>query len=938
MGRTNTLFYALNRGEVSTLTLARTDQEHLRLAAQVQANWLPRVLGPMMLRPGLAYRGEVLNDSLCHTIPFVAAFADTAIIELTDSTMRVLVSGTTLVTRAAVGTIIPAINAWSTAVTGTATATVGTGVIILNSINTGALAIARTPVTIAAGDAGVEHAVRIVVNPGPVRFRIGSVSGLDDIFNVQTLDTGTYSIAFTPPTAGTIFLQFESDFNAENANSVSQTQPQALFQVNIAQCSIEPPGVMTLPTPWPQSVLFSPTLLRHTQSADVVFVSCVGQPQYKISRFSPTGWSIQPYRPVKGPMAAVRGSSSINLTPSSLAGDISLTASNPIFSADDVGTLLRIFQNGLHVNQVLSFKDTFTDTIRVEGVSIVSTVSGGTVVDTAVPDRTFSFLISGTWVGTIALQRSFEGPNSGFTNFETFTTNQTNVAVDDGLSNNIVWYRLAFFNYTSGQATCHLDYNGGGAAGVCHILSYISPTLVGAEVLVPFSNTVGSNDWHQSEWSPDQGFPTAVTLHEGRLWFAGADKFWGSTSDDYDNWDFDGIGDAAPIDVSLGQGPISNVNWLLSLDHLLAGADTSIIMARSDAIDNPLTPSNLNLRQSMTNGAFAIQAVRIDSRAVYIDQSGRKIYELIYDIATYNYKPSDLTTFNPDIGVLGFVDMAVQRQPDTRVNLVRSDGQVVSLLRDVDDGVQAFWRLVTDGVIENVCTLPGMVEDRVFYVANRTINGVTRRYHEEAARIDECQGGIITKCVDSHIVFQNGPYSGTILAAMPHLAGKTVCIWADAKDIGTTVVALNGDVSLPAGIFNVVTVGLPYVADFVTTKLSYAASNGTAINQIKRINRVGFVLQNTHSKGIRYGQAQIPPGLPVAGVTDPFLDTTGHLDDLPTVEEGAPVPADYIWAYYDQAMFAIDIDSGTDPRIHLQAASPRPCTVLAFTAEIETAG
>jgi hypothetical protein len=56
MGRTNASLLAFNRGEVAKLALARVDLERMRLSAETQVNWMPTVLGPMMLRPGTQAR------------------------------------------------------------------------------------------------------------------------------------------------------------------------------------------------------------------------------------------------------------------------------------------------------------------------------------------------------------------------------------------------------------------------------------------------------------------------------------------------------------------------------------------------------------------------------------------------------------------------------------------------------------------------------------------------------------------------------------------------------------------------------------------------------------------------------------------------------------------------------------------------------------------
>ena len=97
--------YALNRGVVSRLGLARTDVKRLALAAQKQTNWMPKVLGSMSLRPGLGYIGATYTNSAARYLKFIFATTDTALVELTASIMRVWINDVVL-TRPTVATTI----------------------------------------------------------------------------------------------------------------------------------------------------------------------------------------------------------------------------------------------------------------------------------------------------------------------------------------------------------------------------------------------------------------------------------------------------------------------------------------------------------------------------------------------------------------------------------------------------------------------------------------------------------------------------------------------------------------------------------------------------------------------------------------------------------------------------------------------------------------
>jgi hypothetical protein len=128
MGKQNAPLLAMNRGEISKYALARVDIERMRLSAEEQINWQPWVLGPMMLRPGLQYCGGINDDLTCRLLPFIFSNTDLALLELTNSVLRVwTVSGDTetLVTRASVSTSV--INGDFSASTGWTLTATGSG-------------------------------------------------------------------------------------------------------------------------------------------------------------------------------------------------------------------------------------------------------------------------------------------------------------------------------------------------------------------------------------------------------------------------------------------------------------------------------------------------------------------------------------------------------------------------------------------------------------------------------------------------------------------------------------------------------------------------------------------------------------------------------------------------------------------------------------------
>lgn len=922
MAAGNLPLYAFNRGLISPLALARTDLKRQALSAERQTNWMPRMLGSMMLRPGTAYLGQTNGNAQAKFIPFVFSNTDTALLEVTDSVFRPWVSEAP-VTRVAVsttvtnGTFTTDLTGWTSADEVGASSTWATGS-YMRLTGTGFNYAKRyQALTIASADQFKEHGLRIVVAQEAVTLRVGTTEGNDDVINERTLGEGTHSFAFTPA-ATPIYVELS---NNVNVNAL------------VKSVVIEAAGVLTLPAPWALSAI-SGNLLRWDQSGDVVYVACDGYEPRKILRNqgsdNPRSWSIEYYRPKDGPFN-IENVGPTTLTPSGLTGVITLTASHPLFRSGHVGALFRIASSGAQaVSSSVSGTTQFTNAVKVEGTG---------------SSRSLAITISGTWAGTVVLQRSV-GAIGDWSDVsgESWTAN-TSTRYLDGFDNSTIYYRLGFDTaYTSGTATVALNFGSGSITGICRITAVTDSTHASANVqtlpgdtgvLQGLGATTASSDWWEGQWSGVQGFPSAVGLYEGRLWWAGKDAVVGSVSDAYESFDeITNSGDSGPINRVIGSGPVDTIGWILPLQRLVLGTQGAEKSARSSSFDSPLTPTDFLLKDACTQGAALIPPVKIDFDGIFVEKSLRRIYRLSYqpNFFMMDYSGKDLTNFVPDIAIAeegtllspgGFKTISVQRQPDTRLHGALNDGTVRVLIVDPLEDEEAWIKVQTAaslagaGSVEDVVILPDKIEDAVYYVIKRTINGATVRYLERWAREDECWGATITKCMDAHVSGTNSP-AGATISGLSHLIGESVVCWADGVDQGGPyTVSAGGTITLPAAVTDWVA-GLAYTAQFKSAKLAYAAQLGTALAQPKKVNKLGFVLANTHAQGIKYGP-----------------DFT-RLVSLPSIVGGKPVATNAIFSAFDQQAFMFPGEWNTDARLCLQAASPRPCTVLAAIISMET--
>ncbi len=879
----------MNRGLVSPLALSRKDIEGLNLSAETFDNWMPRRIGSMMLRPGGKFLHTTLNNNAAKFLPFVFSTNDLALVELTNNIMRVSISDS-IITRGSVTTTITdgnfnSLAGWTISDEAGASSTVSSGNANLTGTGKNA-AIITQQITVSGANINAEHALKIVVNFGQITFRVGTSTTRDEYINETVLEEGTHSLVLTP--SGDFFIHFSN---------------RRRTQARIADISIESSGDMSITTPWATSDLPN---IRYDGSGDVIFIACKDTEPYKIERRAKKSWSVVKYITETGPLEP-EVIKPISVTPNTSTGIGNLTASGFTFSVAanaEVGRVIKITSPGQGDELDITAENTFTDAIKVQSIN---------------DGRIFTLVRSGTWVATVTIQRSFysdEGPWEDLTT--TYTTNGT-ATIDDTFDNQIIWYRAGVKtgNFTSGTVELVLNYENGETVGYIKVFASGNASLLSIDVLKKVRPNVASFVWQLGDWTAvNNNYPTSVAITEGRLVWAGKDKIWLSASDDFYNFDDLQLGDSAYIQRTIGSGPIDNIEWLLSIQELLMGTEGTEFSCRSSGDQEPLTPSNFNIKNFSTYGSGNSVAVKVDDQGVFVQRGGTRLMGISQD--GDKFTTADLSVLYPESGGdSNITHIAVQRQPDTRIHCMRADGTVLILVHNKLENMFSWVKYSGGGSVEDVVILPGADgdgEDAVYYQIKRTINAVTVRHLEKWSLESQNQGATVSRQLDDHVVINQA--SSTTIGGLGHLEGETVALWANGKDLGTYTVsssAITASEAVTQGC-----VGLPYTAQWKSSKLDFASNLGTALLQKKKIHHFGVVLYNTHYQGMKYG-----PGF-------------SSLDQLPLTSKGADIAADTVHTTFDEELFEFPSEWDTDPRICLQAASPRPCTILSLVFGLET--
>jgi hypothetical protein len=289
-----------------------------------------------------------------------------------------------------------------------------------------------------------------------------------------------------------------------------------------------------------------------------------------------------------------------------------------------------------------------------------------------------------------------------------------------------------FFKYggTSTNATTKLDEQ-----GYVLITAVSSGTLAYGTIQNALSGTAPIANWAQSAWNDVNGWPASVTFHQNRLFYARTteepQKVWGSRPFIYNDFGIDADYNDDALNLQAASNEANEIKWLAAGKDLIAGTyGGEFVLSATDG--QALTGKSATMTKQVSWGSESIIPKKIGTFFYYVQRFGKKIRELFYFWDLDTYKAVDKTIFSPHITGNGIVDMDCQANPETVLWCVRTDGQLATLTREVDQEIQGWARQVTDGYYESIAVIPSYSEqyDEVWVVVRRTVNGKSKRYIE----------------------------------------------------------------------------------------------------------------------------------------------------------------------------------------------------------------
>ncbi len=347
-------------------------------------------------------------------------------------------------------------------------------------------------------------------------------------------------------------------------------------------------------------------------------------------------------------------------------------------------------------------------------------------------------------------------------------------------------------------------------------------------------------------WSATRGWPGAVCLHQGRLYFgrpkSRINRVDGSKSEPGKLFDFettiDGKSDEAVSCEMLGGG-VNEVRGIFGTDDLfiLSTAGTGVIPTSDGAAapDNfvpqkygAIPAAKSRPRVINDHVVFTSEAVDDDANPMHAS-----LFEMAYSNDAQTYYAQDLATRCPGL-MRSPVDFSVRDtgQKDAAPNAFvvnGDDGTVGVLTPNRFENVTAWAEWETDGEFLRT----EVVGTTVYFLVKRVIDGVARYFLE---RLDP------TRRLDCSLKLTNATPQ-TVWGGLDHLEGKVVCIIADGHLMPRAVVT-DGMVTIPEAALSV-EIGLPFAWKLSPMPIEAKLEDGTLIGHKFRMPKIAVRLQDT---------------------------------------------------------------------------------------------
>lgn len=635
-----------------------------------------------------------------------------------------------------------------------------------------------------------------------------------------------------------------------------------------------------LVTPYAQASL---PLLQWVQSADVIWITDGLGPVQKLSRFGLNNWSITGANFKSGPFRVQNLDPAKTVQASATSGVITLTANFSAFTANMIGSLMR-----------LSPLDNLTPLW-----------TGNTAVGVGQKMRNDGK----SYVLTV-------GTNTGV-NPPLHPEGEERVSLNPDV-------RWRYLDDGSGVVTI-TAIGGGGTTATATVVHTLPQGCVDTPTY----------RWEEGAWSAKYGYPAALEFFEQRLVAAASPSdprtLWFSTIGAFEDFTPGVEADSAFAYVIAGTSSVNKIIWLQrGRNGLHIGALGEEYSTRSSDRGQALGPTTAQFGMDSALGSRPnVRPIAPDGRPIFVSKDSRRVFEIAYSFQQDANEATELSLPSDHLGNSGFEELAWQSAP-LRLGWARcGNGELAMLVHDPAQEVLGWAPYsLAGGFVEAMSVTPDATGtyDVLIMVVRRVINGLTVRRIEEQALTYGVLNGTQTIADAVHLfasaVF--APGVPTTSFSVPHLVGEAVYAWTDLGEYGPLTVPVGGIVTLPVAVTKAA-IGLfdaTHVAE--TLDLLGAAPDGSPMGRQRRM-----------APQVRIGVHRTAAGKVAAVERD--IGTPEREGDRTNLLQRS-VAADLTTAYSGVARVPVTSGHAAELSLRFYPEGGAPMTITAIVPPISEAG
>jgi hypothetical protein len=246
--------------------------------------------------------------------------------------------------------------------------------------------------------------------------------------------------------------------------------------------------------------------------------------------------------------------------------------------------------------------------------------------------------------------------------------------------------------------------------------------------------------------------------------------------------------------------------------------------------------------------------------------------------------------------------------PTPIVWAISSDGKLLGLTYAPEERIGGWHRHTTSGSFRSLAVVSEGDQDRLYVVAERTIQGSSVRYIERMGVQDAGNNLLEQTYLDAVAIYIGAPVT-TISSGLGHLEGRTVLVLANGVEEEGTQIVVDGEITL-ANAASIIHVGLPYSAELQTLPMGAQLDAALGSGRTWNVNQVWL-------RVLEAGPFEIGPSL------DALTDSPSP--DLPALlTEVVPVTILGAWTL--------------DAQVHVRQISSLPLTIASLTIDVATGG